>query len=1089
MISLMAFLLIFNSAAEPRSDEADKPPVHSPVKEDVSSWSVEGSHWEHWPTRTIAFETDEGTWMNLDVSPDGKYIVFDLLGDIYRIPFKGGEAELLSGGTAFDMQPRFSPDGNTIAFTSDRGGGDNLWIMNADGTNRRAVTQETFRLLSSPVWSPEGSYLIARKHFTGTRSLGAGEIWMYHVQGGTGLRLTEKETWTSDQNEPAVSPDGRWVYYSFSGPFDYNRNVHAGIYQINRFDRETGRLEPVTRAAGGSVRPTPSPDGKKLAFVRRIGTRSVLMIRDLESGREDVLFEGLDHDQQETWAIHGLYPGFAWTPDSRQIIIHFDGRIHRIVVSDRSVHNVPFHAAVSQKIADAVSFQFPVSDDTFRSRLIRWPVFSPDGQNLIFQATGHLYRMSLPDGRPRRLTDTTKPLEFAPSISRDGSVIVYATWDDDQGGHIKKITSGRRTEIRKLTSVPDQYASPVLSPNGRKVAFLQGSGIVNRGKNLGSELFLNIRILDLETGRISHVTRTANRGANRRMPHIQWSFDSSRLFYYETVNGKTHLSSIKTDGSDYMHHVISETAEELILSPDFRYIAFKDQHNVYVAPMPRAGGDPLEISATSRSIPTKQLTRYGGDWISWSTDGRYLSFVLGNAVYRQEIRPLFDRDGRIEAVPEDRDDWMAGNVRYAAEVIPVELDLAVAKPLGYSAYLNARIITMRGDEIIENGTIVVKDNRIVDVGPMEQVHIPDDARVFDVYGMTIIPGIVDVHAHMGYSVLDITPDRMWEYEANLAYGVTTTHDPSASTQSVFALAEQVRTGRTIGPRIYSTGFVLYGAENPNKALVEKPEDARFHLLRHKALGAISVKSYNQPRRDQRQWILDAAREVGLNVYPEGGSMLQHNITMIIDGHTGIEHALPVTPLRNDLLALLGVSNVGYTPTLVVGYGGIWGENYWYQKTDVFENRRLLRYVPRHVIDSRARRRLMVPETEFYHFALAESVRKVVRAGGRVQLGSHGQLQGLAAHWELWMLVQGGLSEMEALRAATLHGAEYLGLGSDLGSIEPDKLADFVVLVQNPLESIRNSETISMVVKNGRVWDADLNELYPEKRAWKPSRFR
>ncbi len=1027
--------------------------------------------------------------MNLDVSPDGNYVVFDLLGDIYRVPMAGGEAELLSGGPAFDMQPRYSPDGNTIAFTSDRGGGDNIWLMDADGSNRRAVTNETFRLLSSPAWTPDGQYLVARKHFTGTRSLGAGEIWMYHVQGGTGLQLTEKRTWTSDQNEPTVSPDGRWIYYSFSGPFDYNRDVHEGIFQINRFDRQTGRVEPVTRATGGGVRPTPSPNGNKLAFVRRIGTRSVLMIREIDTGRERVLFDGLDLDQQETWAIHGLYPAFAWTPDNLHIVISFDGKLHRITLEDGSITEIHFNATVSKQIADAVSFDFPVEDDRFRARVIRWPVLTPDKEHLIFQAAGYLYRMALPDGQPERLTETREHLEYAPSVSRDGQYVVYATWDDQHGGHIKKVRIGRRGDVEQITTKPDQYANPVISPDGSKVAYLQGSGIVNRGKDMSSEFFLNINIKDLDSGEVTHVTETANRGANRRMPRIQWSPDGSRLFYFETKNRQSKLSSIKTDGSDYIHHVVSEKAEELVLSPDFRFLAFKDLHNIYVVPMPRAGGDPLEISSESTSLPQRKLTRYGGDWISWSADARHLVFALGNAVYMQEVRPLFRMAEKHEEEPEDRNDWKNGNVKYNPEIIDVVLELEASRPGGMTVYSNARIITMRNDEVIENGSIVVRDNRIVEVGSVEDIRIPDGARVFDVFGKTIMPGIVDVHAHMGYSTLDITPNRLWEYEANLAYGVTTTFDPSASTQSVFALSEQVKAGRMIGPRIYSTGYILYGAENPNKAEIESLDDARYHLLRHKAVGATGVKSYNQPRRDQRQWVLEAAREIGLNVFPEGGSMLQHNITMIIDGHTGIEHAIPVAPLHNDMLALLGVSNVGYTPTLVVGYGGIWGENYWYQKYDVFENLRLLRFVPQHVVDARARRRLKVPDQEFYHFELARSARQLVRAGGRVQLGAHGQLQGLGAHWELWMFVQGGMTELEAIRAATIHGADYIGLGSDLGSIESGKLADFVILNMDPLEDIRNSENVFMVVKNGRAWDSELNELFPTERERRPPRFQ
>jgi Tol biopolymer transport system component len=332
-------------------DNSSKPPVQEPVQEKKkeekdTKWDVEG---DHGPSNVVEFDTDEGTWMNLDLSPDGSQIVFDLLGDIYIMPSTGGQATLLSGGLSWEMQPRFSPSGKQIAFISDRAGGDNVWIMNSDGSNRRALTKETFRLLSAPEWTPDGDWILVRKHFTGTRSLGAGEVWVYHIMGGKGVQLTQRPTDTSDVNEPSISPDGRWVYYSASGPFDYNKDPNRGIFQISRFDRKTGRIDPVTSTAGGAVRPTPSPDGRSLAFVRRVGLKSVLFVRDLETGAERPIFDGLDHDQQETWAIHGIYPAFSWTPDSKRIVITAGGKFWSIGTADSSRLPIPFTAHVKQR--------------------------------------------------------------------------------------------------------------------------------------------------------------------------------------------------------------------------------------------------------------------------------------------------------------------------------------------------------------------------------------------------------------------------------------------------------------------------------------------------------------------------------------------------------------------------------------------------------------------------------------------------------------------------------------------------------------------------------------------------------------------
>ncbi|HEX9640151.1 MAG TPA: amidohydrolase family protein, partial [Candidatus Krumholzibacteria bacterium] len=319
--------------------------------------------------------------------------------------------------------------------------------------------------------------------------------------------------------------------------------------------------------------------------------------------------------------------------------------------------------------------------------------------------------------------------------------------------------------------------------------------------------------------------------------------------------------------------------------------------------------------------------------------------------------------------------------------------------------------------------------------------------------------------------------------ANLAFGVTTTHDPSNDTRMVFASHELVEAGATVGPRVFSTGTILYGAEGDFKSVIDSRKDARRHLRRLKVYGAFSAKSYNQPRRNQRQWVIAEARSLEMNIVPEGGSMFGHNMSMILDGHTTIEHALPLVPLREDAIHLFAQSKTGYTPTLVVGYGGLWGENYWYQKTNVWENERLLRFVPRAVVDPRSRRRTMVPEDEFHHIEIARGAAEIARRGGLVELGAHGQMQGLGVHWELWMFGQGGFSPMEALRVATVNGARAIGLDGSIGTIEEGKLADLIVLDADPREDLRHSEQVGLVMINGRLYEAaTMEQIHPERRA-------
>jgi imidazolonepropionase-like amidohydrolase len=319
--------------------------------------------------------------------------------------------------------------------------------------------------------------------------------------------------------------------------------------------------------------------------------------------------------------------------------------------------------------------------------------------------------------------------------------------------------------------------------------------------------------------------------------------------------------------------------------------------------------------------------------------------------------------------------------------------------------------------------------------------------------------------------------------------VTTLHDPSNDTSEVFTHAELQRAGLVVGPRIFSTGTILYGAKDQATAPVESLDDALAHLKRLKAAGAISVKSYNQPRREQRQQVLEAARQTRMLVVPEGGSLFQHNMTMVVDGHTGVEHAIPVPAVYDDVKQLWSATKVGYTPTLVVAYGGLDGEHYFYATTEVWKHPLLTKYVPRTVLDARAIRRETAPEEDFNVVRVARTAAELQRAGVDVNIGAHGQREGLAAHWEMWMLVQGGMTPLEAIRAATLNGARYLGLDKDIGSLEAGKLADLVVIDADPLADIRQSDRVKLVMVNGRLYDAQtMDEVGASPRKRRPFFF-
>ena len=1066
---LLIYLVLLSGIAT-LSAEADSTKTTEP---NFKNWDVSK---QYGPADTVEFTASEGTWMNLDVSPDGKEIVFDLLGDIYILPISGGQAKLLSGGLPYEIQPRFSPDGSNISFTSDRGGGDNIWIMNRDGSGRQQVTKEDFRLLNNVIWTPDGNYLIARKHFTSRRSLGAGEMWMYHISGGAGLQITKRKNDQQDAGEPCISPDGKYLYFSedMSGgsTFQYNKDPNGQIYFIRRYEFETGKLTNYITGQGGSVRPQVSPNGEYLSCVRRVRSKTVLYIHKLSTGEEWPVYDNLSKDQQETWAIFGVYPNYNWMPDSKEIIIWAKGKIRRINIATKAAAEIPFTVNAKHSIAKAIRYQQDVAPEEFEAKMLRHTATSPNGQWIVFNAAGHLWKKKLPDGKPQRLSKDENHFEFEPAFSADGKWVAYTTWNDTALSAIYKVGL-RGGNAVKLTHQKGYYSAPQFSPDGTMIVYQRTGGNAIRGYSFGVEP--GIYWIAAEDGGVGNLIIEEGTAP-------KFNKTSDRVFYFIDGPETKELKSVRLDGGDKRTHFTSKYATEIAISPDENWAAFQELFNVYITPFPKTG-QAVDLNSKTKAIPVKKVTRDAGSYLHWSKDSQKLHWTIGPEYFSRDLKDSFDF---IAGAPDSIPPADTTGIK-AGLVLPTDI------PSGKIAFSGARVITMNGDEVIENGVVIVERNRITAIGTSNDVTIPDDATEIDASGKTIIPGMVDTHGHAWHFSNFIPPQQNWPYYANLAFGVTTMHDPSATTEVVFGQSELVKAGKMVGPRIFSTGTILYGAEGDFKAVVNGLDDARSHLRRMKAVGAFSVKSYNQPRRDQRQQVLQAARELEMIVVPEGGSTFFHNMNMILDGHSGIEHNIPIAPAYEDVLNLWGASGTGYTPTLVVSYGTQSGERYWYHHRNVWENERLLTFVPRPIIDARARRRNMSPEEEYGHIDHARVCKALADRGVKVNTGGHGQRQGLAVHWEMWMFVQGGMTELEALRTATYNGAHYIGMDHELGSIEPGKLADLLVLEKNPLEDIYNTESIEYVMVNGRLYNAktmDETGNHPKKRLpfyWENSR--
>ncbi|MGB5484850.1 amidohydrolase family protein [Parasphingorhabdus sp.] len=1019
--------------------------------------------------KQVAINVDEGSWIDVDVSPDGQSIVFALLGDIYTMPIAGGKPVRIAEGLAWEVQPRFSPDGKRIAFTSDRGGGDNIWIMNRDGSDKRQVTKEEFRLLNQPSWSPDGRYIVAKKHFTTSRSLGTGEIWIYHVSGGGGVQLVKKpsDKHQKELGEPIYAADGKAVYYTKNitpgGTFIYAQDSNSDLFNIEKYDLETGEVTTAVSGLGGSVRPSPSPDGKKIAFVRREMTRSKLYVKDLESGIEQKVYADLDQDVQETWAVTGVYPNMDWTPDSKEIVFWAGGKVRRVASDGGGSSIIPFQVSDTRGVANAPHPQIAVAPDSFAARMPRFASVSPDGRQVVFESLGKLYIKPTAGGSAKRLTNAGAELELFPSWSRDGRSIVFVGWTDAGLGQIKTVASGGGSP-RTITNRPGHYARPQFSPDGQTIAFeMQGGGYLTSPKWSVDDGVYRVAVSGGAPVRVSKGAASPQYGAT-----------SDRIFMVDNDEDKRILISTDMSGEAKRTHASGELTNDYVVSPDGQHVAFRQSYEAYVMPL-MPGTQAVDVSPTSKSLPVTRVSASGADYIHWSQDGKQLHWSLGSTVYSEQTNRLFP------AAPATKD---APKYQPQTSGLSLERTIAADKPSGTVALTGARIVTMAESDggIIEDGVIVIQGNRIAAVGARDAVSIPAGATTVDVTGKTIIPGLIDAHAHGPQGSDEIVPQQNWSLLQNLALGTTTIHDPSSRASEIFVAGEMQRAGMILGPRIFSTGEIVYGAKAASVyAEINNLDDALAHVRRLKAQGGNSVKNYNQPRREQRQQVVEAARQENMLVVAEGGSLFGMDMALVADGNSTLEHNIPLEIFYDDVVQMFSQSQTNYTPTLVVSYGGLAGDPYWRQATNVWENP-LLVHTPPNILNAATARRTTAPESNFVDDDNAREAKKLADAGVKVSIGAHGQQAGIGSHWELWSFVRGGMSPLEALATGTIDSAKSLGMDADIGSLEAGKLADLLVLDADPTQDIRNSDKIHRVMLNGRIYDPlTMNEVVTGSR--------
>jgi imidazolonepropionase-like amidohydrolase/Tol biopolymer transport system component len=1019
---------------------------------------------------TLRMPASEGTWMSVDVAPDDGLVVFDLLGGLQLMPLGGGMARRLATGDGFDAQPRVSPDGRWIAFVSDRGGADNLWLMDRRDGALRQLSHNEHTVSISPSWSPDGSKVLVAECLSYHSEP---RLRWYPVGGGDAHDLLDSEGRPVLGCGGVVSPDGGRVYFAQRDPLDALRYLMP-IAQVRCLDLESGRVHSLTEGRSGGVRPCLSSDGSLLAYATRERGDTVLRVRELGTGVDRSL-AAVERDRQDYGrAPRGdLLPGYAFVPDGSAVLVSSGGRLRRISVVDGVATTVPFTAEISLPMAPRARGRCRVEQGPVRARVAREAAWSPDGRRVAFSALARIHVADVVSGTPPRRLTTATTVELQPVWSPDGEWIAYRTWSGSAHGQLWVARPDADEPRRRIAGPGAFYTDPCFTPDGGALLVLRGVPLCG-ARSDHRPVTLDLVRIPLGPG----PARVITAGFPGRRPHVVRAGAGPPRIY---ATDGFRLFSVAMDGGDERTHLelrgrfdVSESpqpvAEAVVVSPDGSQALGLINKQRWRLPVPAPDDGLVVVDVRSPPADAWPLTAAGADDVGWVAGGSRFHWTIGAMVHAV---PAPSAPGLVDRRP-------------TVHRVPLQVLAPRATGNGTTVLRGADVITMRrgdreGDATLHSRTdIAIDGNRFAAVGPTGSIPIPRDARVVELAGAVVVPGFIDSHAHWDYPASEVAGEESWSLRANLAYGVTAGLDTQSDDVANFVYQDLVDCGEMLGPRAFMTGPGIFGVNDykPYEIDVASYDEALACLRRYRDHYRVHrVKLYLVGNRRQRQWFARACRELGMLATTEGyGDPVLH-LAHALDGLHGNEHALSDGELHADVIGALARAGTTHTSTLTITHFGLAGVEYFLSRRDLWSDPKVVRFYPHDVLaELTARRRVWGNESEFSVATMAAQAAKLHRSGVPVGVGSHGEVQGLGYHWELEMLAMGGMTPTEILRAATVDGARVIGLDADLGSIEPGKLADLVVLHGNPLDDIRHTQRIAAVMKDGVLYDGETLDV-------------